>query len=96
MQTVHLETPFAATLLVRSNVDRALENLALRIPEQPAGSGLVVEVSRDTSFMHANCGNCMIALLERYDLILNTLNCALCRTSRPQLYHGWMGMVAAL
>ncbi|KAK9907945.1 hypothetical protein WJX75_000356 [Coccomyxa subellipsoidea] len=41
--TVHLETPFAATLLVRSNVDRALENLALRIPEQPAGSGLVVE-----------------------------------------------------
>ncbi|EIE21700.1 DUF974-domain-containing protein [Coccomyxa subellipsoidea C-169] len=42
-QAVHLEIPFAAKVTVRSNVDRTLENLALRVPEQPAEGGLVVE-----------------------------------------------------
>ncbi|BDA44945.1 Trafficking protein particle complex subunit 13 [Coccomyxa sp. Obi] len=42
-QVVHLESPFMATLLVKSNVDSVVEALALRISEQPGTNGLAVE-----------------------------------------------------
>ena len=48
MQVVYLETPFLATLLIKSNVDSVVEGLALRIPEQPqaGANGLAVEVRK--------------------------------------------------